>query len=36
VKKEIEEINTRAAASSREMVSPVFQPGEQIPEFRAG
>jgi peroxiredoxin len=36
VKKEIEEINTRAAASSSEMVASLFQPSEQIPEFRAG
>jgi peroxiredoxin len=36
VKKEIEEINIRAAASSSKMVAPLFQPSEQISEFRAG
>jgi peroxiredoxin len=36
VRKEMEEINTRAAASSSEIVAPLFQPSEQIPGFRAG
>jgi|SRR5450432_3939378 peroxiredoxin len=36
MKKEIEEINSKAAASSSEIVLPLFQPSEQIPEFRAG
>jgi peroxiredoxin len=36
VKKEIEEINTRAAASCSEIVAPLFQASESIPEFRAG
>jgi peroxiredoxin len=36
MKKEIEQINAGAAASSGESEKPVFQPAEQIPEFRAG
>jgi peroxiredoxin len=36
VKKEIEEINSKAAASSNEIFAPLFQPSEQIPDFRAG
>jgi peroxiredoxin len=36
MKKEIEEINSKAAASSSQTARPVFQPSEQVPEFRAG
>jgi peroxiredoxin len=36
MKKEIEQINAGAAASSGGSEQPVFQPAEQIPEFRAG
>ncbi len=36
VKKEIEQINSKVAASSSEMAKPVFQPNEQVPDFRAG
>ena len=36
VKKEIEEINARAAKSSSQTAKPVFQPSEQVPESRAG
>jgi peroxiredoxin len=36
VKKEIEEINARAAKSSGQTAKPVFQPSEQVPESRAG
>jgi peroxiredoxin len=36
MKKEIEQINAAAAASSAESEKPVFQPAEAIPEFRAG
>jgi peroxiredoxin len=36
MKKEIEETNGKAAAASNETSKPVFQPSEQVPEFRAG
>jgi peroxiredoxin len=36
IKKEIEQINDKAAASSSEIVVPLFHAGESIPEFRAG
>jgi peroxiredoxin len=36
MKKEIEEINARAAKSSSQTAKPVFQPSEQVPESRAG
>jgi peroxiredoxin len=36
MKKEIEQINALAAAASADVQQPVFQPAEQIPEFRAG
>ena len=36
MKKEIEQINALAAAASAELQQPVFQPAEQIPDFRAG
>ncbi len=36
MKKEIEEINSKAAASSCQTAIPVFRPSEQVPEFRAG
>jgi peroxiredoxin len=35
IKKEMEGINSKAA-SFNESVRPIFQPGERIPEFRAG
>src|SRR6202035_4821569 len=36
VRKEIEEINQKAAGRATERVRPVFRPGENVPEFRAG
>lgn len=36
VKKEIEEINQRIAQLANEGSKPVFSPGEQVPDFRAG
>jgi cytochrome c biogenesis protein CcmG/thiol:disulfide interchange protein DsbE len=36
MKKDIEEINARAAKSSSQTAKPVFQPSEQVPESRAG
>ena len=35
-RKEIEEINRKAAETNGEGIKPVFRPGEQIPDFRAG
>jgi len=36
VKQEIEEINQRAAAAGKCRPHPIFQPGEQVADFRAG
>ncbi|HEX4425505.1 MAG TPA: TlpA disulfide reductase family protein [Terriglobales bacterium] len=36
VKKEMEEINRKAAGSSDEIVAPLFQAAESVVEFRAG
>jgi peroxiredoxin len=36
IKKEMEQISDKAAVSSSEIEVPLFQPSEQIPEFRAG
>jgi peroxiredoxin len=36
IKKEIEQINSKAAVSSNEMIAQLFQSSERIPEFRAG
>ena len=36
MKKEIEDINRRAAESNGDGLKPVFQPGEQVADFRAG
>lgn len=36
VKKEVEEISQRAAKAAGASPNPVFLPGEQIPDFRAG
>lgn len=36
LRKEIDEINRKAAKITGEGIHPVFGPGEQVPEFRAG
>jgi len=36
VRKEVEEINQKAAAIAGKGPAPVFRPDEQVPEFRAG
>ena len=36
VKKEIEAINRRVSEAARGALKPVFQPEEQVPDFRAG
>jgi len=36
LKKEIDEINRRAAEMTGEGPKPVFRPGEEVPDFRAG
>jgi peroxiredoxin len=36
LRKEIDEINQKAAKVTGEGPQPVFRPGEQVPEFRAG
>ena len=36
VRSDIEDINRKAAESASETAKPVFQPGEQIADFRAG
>jgi peroxiredoxin len=36
VRKEIEDINRRAAGATGDGAKPVFQPGEQVAEFKAG
>jgi peroxiredoxin len=36
VKKEIDEINAKAAQVTGDAVKPVFQPREQVADFRAG
>jgi len=35
-RKDIEEINRKAAEANRATILPVFEPGESVPEFRAG
>jgi len=36
MRKEIDEINQKAGASSDEKARTIFRPGENVPEFRAG
>jgi peroxiredoxin len=36
LKKDVQEINSKVSVSSNEMMAPLFQPDEQIPDFRAG
>jgi peroxiredoxin len=35
-RKEIEEINQKTAQATRDVAKPVFRPGEQVADFRAG
>ena len=36
IRKEMEELNQRAAEASSEAIKPLFRPDEQIADFRAG